>query len=102
MGIFGIASASAIGIAQAATVAATKYKGGTPPAASSAGGASVSTGASASQFSAVNTNTQQTNLGDILGGGSAGTPTTSKVFVLESDITNTQQKVAVQQQLSTY
>jgi hypothetical protein len=102
LGIFGIASASAIGIAQAATVAATKYKGGTPPAASSAGGASVSTGASASQFSAVNTNTQQTNLGDILGGGSAGTPTTSKVFVLESDITNTQQKVAVQQQLSTY
>jgi hypothetical protein len=102
LGIFGIASASAIGIAQAATVAATKYKGGTPPAASSAGGASVSTGASASQFSAVNTNTQQTNLGDILGGGSAATPTTSKVFVLESDITNTQQKVAVQQQLSTY
>jgi colicin import membrane protein len=102
LGIFGIASASAIGIAQAATVAATKYKGGTPPAASTAGGASVSTGASASQFSAVNTNTQQTNLGDILGGGSAGTPTTSKVFVLESDITNTQQKVAVQQQLSTY
>lgn len=102
LGIFGIASASAIGIAQAATVAATKYKGGTPPAASSAGGASVSTGASASQFSAVNTNTQQTNLADILGGGGSGAPTTSKVFVLESDITNTQQKVAVQQQLSTY
>jgi hypothetical protein len=102
LGIFGIASASAIGIAQAATVAATKYKGGTPPAASSAGGGSVSTGASASQFSSVNTNTQQTNLADILGGGGSGTPTTSKVFVLESDITNTQQKVAVQQQLSTY
>jgi len=102
LGIFGIASASAIGIAQAATVAATKYKGGTPPSASSAGGGSVSTGASASQFTAANTNTQQTALGDIIGGGSAGGGTVSKVFVLESDITNTQQKVAVQQQLSTY
>jgi len=102
LGIFGIASAGAIGLAQAATVAATKYKGGTPPSVSSAGGGSVSTGASASTFTAANTNTQQTNLQDILGGASGGSQTSSKVYVVESDITATQQKVALQQQLSTY
>lgn len=89
------------GIAQAAAVASTQYKSGSAP--SMAGGASAGslTGAGASTFTA-NTNTQQTNLQDILGQGGTGEGTISKVYVLESDITNTQQKVAVQEQLSTY
>ena len=89
------------GIAQAAAVASTQYKSGSAP--SMAGGASAGslTGAGASTFTA-NTNTQQTNLQDILGQGGTGDGTISKVYVLESDITNTQQKVAVQEQLSTY
>ena len=100
LAIFGIATASTIGIAQAAAVAATQYKSSTPP--SMAGGSAGSmTGASASTFTAANTNTEQTNLSDILGGG-INQPTMSKVYVLESDITTTQQKVSVQEQLSTY
>jgi hypothetical protein len=89
------------GIAQAAAVASTQYKSGSAP--SMAGGASAGslTGAGASTFTA-NTNTQQTNLQDILGQVGTGEGTISKVYVLESDITNTQQKVAVQEQLSTY
>jgi hypothetical protein len=95
------AFALATGVAQAAAVASTQYKSGSAP--SMAGGASAGslTGAGASTFTA-NTNTQQTNLQDILGQGGAGEGTISKVYVLESDITNTQQKVAVQEQLSTY
>ena len=100
LAIFGIATAGAIGIAQAAAVAATQYKSGTPPSLGSAGGGSM-TGAGASTFTA-NTNTQQTNLSDVLGQGGTGQPTMSKVYVLESDITTTQQKVSVQEQLSTY
>lgn len=100
LAIFGIATASTIGIAQAAAVAATQYKSSTPP--SMAGGSAGSmTGASASTFTAANTNTEQTNLSDILGGG-INQPTMSKVYVLESDITTTQNKVSVQEQLSTY
>lgn len=101
LAIFGIASAGAIGIAQAAAVASTQYKSGTPPSLGSAGGASM-TGAGASTFTAANTNTQQTNLSDILGQGGTGQPVMSKVYVLESDITTTQNKVSVQEQLSTY
>jgi hypothetical protein len=95
------AFALATGVAQAAAVASTQYKSGSAP--SMAGGASAGslTGAGASTFTA-NTNTQQTNLQDILGQGGAGEGTISKVYVLESDITNTQQKVTVQEQLSTY
>lgn len=101
LAIFGIATASTIGIAQAAAVAATQYKSSTPP--SMAGGSAGSmTGASASTFTAANTNTQQTNLSDILGQGGTNQGTMSKVYVLESDITTTQQKVSVQEQLSTY
>lgn len=101
LAIFGIASAGAIGIAQAAAVAATQYKSGTPPSLGSAGGASM-TGAGASTFTAANTNTQQTNLSDILGQGGSNQGTMNKVYVLESDITTTQNKVSVQEQLSTY
>ena len=94
------AFALATGVAQAAAVASTQYKSATPP--SMAGGSTGSlTGAGASTFTA-NTNTQQTNLSDVLGEGQTGQPVMSKVYVLESDITTTQQKVSVQEQLSTY
>lgn len=94
------AFALATGVAQAAAVASTQYKSAAPP--SMAGGSAGSlTGAGASTFTA-NTNTQQTNLQDILGEGGTNQGTISKVYVLESDITNTQTKVAVQEQLSTY
>lgn len=91
------------GIAQAAAVASTQYKSGTPPSLGGGGGTAGSlTGAGASTFTAANTNTQQTNLQDVLGQGGNNQGTISKVYVLESDITDTQNKVAIQEQLSTY
>jgi hypothetical protein len=96
------AFALATGVAQAAAVASTQYKSGTPPSLAGGGSAGSLTGAGASSFTAANTNTEQTNLQDILGQGGNNQGTISKVYVLESDITNTQQKVSVQEQLSTY
>ena len=96
------AFALATGVAQAAAVASTQYKSGTPPSLAGGGSAGSLTGAGASSFTAANTNTQQTNLQDVLGQGGNNQGTISKVYVLESDITNTQQKVSVQEQLSTY
>jgi len=97
------AFALATGVAQAAAVASTQYKSGTPPSlGGGAGTAGSLTGAGASTFTAANTNTQQTNLSDILGQGGNNQGTISKVYVLESDITDTQNKVAIQEQLSTY
>jgi hypothetical protein len=90
------------GVAQAAAVASTQYKSGTPPSLAGGGSAGSLTGAGASSFTAANTNTEQTNLQDVLGQGGNNQGTISKVYVLESDITNTQQKVSVQEQLSTY
>jgi hypothetical protein len=96
------AFALATGVAQAAAVASTQYKSGTPPSLAGGGSAGSLTGAGASSFTAANTNTEQTNLQDVLGQGGNNQGTISKVYVLESDITNTQQKVSVQEQLSTY
>lgn len=94
---FGIAS-GVLGATQIATVLAQKYQGGTAPtlASASGGGGGGTAGAGASSFTA-NTNAQQTNLGDILGGQDSGTPAPSQVYVVESDITNTQDKVAMQE-----
>jgi hypothetical protein len=94
---FGIAS-GVLGATQIATVLAQKYQGGTAPtlASASGGGGGGTAGAGASSFTA-NTNAQQTNLGDILGGQDSGTPVPSQVYVVESDITNTQDKVAMQE-----
>lgn len=95
------AFALATGVAQAAAVASTQYKSAAPP--SMAGGSAGSmTGAGASTFTAANTNTEQTNLSDVLGQGGTGQPVMNKVYVLESDITTTQNKVSIQEQLSTY
>jgi hypothetical protein len=96
------AFALATGVAQAAAVASTQYKSGTPPSLGGGASAGSLTGAGASSFTAANTNTQQTNLQDVLGQGSNNQGTISKVYVLESDITDTQNKVAIQEQLSTY
>lgn len=103
-GIAAIASAALIGATQLAAIAAQKYNSGAAPtmSASGAGGAAgASTGASASQFT-VSENTQGTNLNDLLGGEGANKPSITKVVVLESDITDTQNKVEMQQKLSTY
>jgi hypothetical protein len=101
-GIAAIASASLIGITQAMAIMNQKYQAGsapTPPQLSSGGGSSLS-GAGASSFQA-NTNTQTTDLTTI-GQGQQGQTMTSQVVVLESDITNTQNKVQVQEAKSSF
>ena len=101
-GIFAIASASLVGITQAMAIMNQKYQAGsapTPPQLSGGGGASLS-GAGASSFTA-NTNTQTTDLTQ-LGQGQQLQTMTSQVVVLESDITNTQNKVQVQEAKSSF
>jgi hypothetical protein len=101
-GIAAIASASLIGITQAMAIMNQKYQAGsapTPPQLSSGEGSSLS-GAGASSFQA-NTNTQTTDLTQ-LGQGQQGQTMTSQVVVLESDITNTQNKVQVQEAKSSF
>ena len=101
-GIAAIASASLIGITQAMAIMNQKYQAGsapTPPQLSSGGGSSLS-GAGASSFQA-NTNTQTTDLTQS-GQGQQGQTMTSQVVVLESDITNTQNKVQVQEAKSSF
>ena len=94
---FGVAAA-ALGATQIATIAAQKYQGGTAPSAPSLSGGV--TGAGASTFQAndtANLNTEETNLSGI-----AQNAPVSQVVVLESDITQTQYKVAMQEKLSTF
>lgn len=93
---FGIAT-GVMGATQIATVLAQKYQGGTaptPPSMSIGGGGTA--GAGGSSFQA-NTNTEQTNLADIIGGQNQGSGMVSQVVVLESDITSTQNKVQAQE-----
>ena len=87
------------GAAQIAAIAKTKFdSGGTPPTAPPPGDTSL--GASASSFTA-NTNTQQTDLtSDNVTGTNLQNMT--KVAVLEYDITNVQNKVAVQEVKSSF
>ena len=94
---FGIAAA-ALGATQIATIAAQKYQGGSAPTPPSLSGGV--TGAGASSFQAndnANLNTEETNLSNI-----AQNAPISQVVVLESDITGTQNKVALQEKLSTF
>jgi len=100
-GIAAIASASLIGITQALAVMNQKYQAGsapTPPQLSAGGGATA--GAASSEFTA-NTQAQTTNLNQ-LGQGQQQGQTSTQVFVLESDITNTQNKVELQEAKSTF
>jgi hypothetical protein len=101
-GIAAIASASLIGITQAMAIMNQKYQAGsapTPPQLSSGGGGALS-GAGASSFTA-NTQTQTTDLNQ-LGQGQQSQTMTSQVVVLESDITNTQNKVQLQEAKSSF
>ena len=87
------------GAAQIAAIAKTKFdSGGTPPTAPAPGDTSL--GASASSFTA-NTNTQQTDLNshNVTG---TNLQNVTKVAVLEYDITNVQNKVAVQEVKSSF
>lgn len=96
-GIFAIASASAIGLAQAAAVGAQQYQGGTMPQAPNVSGG---VGAGASSFS-IGTNTQQTNTqqNQTQTQGQVVTP----VVVLEvNDFNEVANKVAVQEAKSKF
>ena len=100
-GIAAIASASLIGITQALAVMNQQYQSGsapTPPQLSAGGGATA--GAGSSEFTA-NTQAQTTDLNQLDQGQQQG-QTSTQVFVLESDITNTQNKVELQEAKSTF
>ena len=98
LGIAGIATAGVIGITQAMAIANQQYKaGGVPsmPSTSTGGAGSSIAGASAGSFTSTPNTTATAGL---LGGAVQGTPTTStQVFVLESDISATQNKVKLQE-----
>lgn len=96
-GIFAIASASAIGLAQAAAVGAQQYQGGTMPQAPNVSGG---VGAGASTFS-IGTNTQQTNTQTQQT--QTQTQTVTPVVVLEvNDFNEVANKVAVQEAKSKF
>lgn len=103
-GIAGIASAGAIGVTQALAIANQQYKAGSAPSApnfSSGGGGGSMAGASASSFTSSNTGTSTAGL---LGEQSATTSNipSSQVFVLESDISATQNKVKLQESKTSF
>jgi len=89
---FAIAT-GALGAAQLAVVAASKYQGGSAPSMPSLSGGGGSTGASGEQFAPTTSTQVQTETAGLLGG--SNTPTTGQVFVLESDISQVQNNVMV-------
>ena len=104
LGIAGIASAGVIGITQALAIANQQYKAGSAPSApnfSSAGGGA-SAGASASSFTS--SNTGGTSTAGLLGeqGATTSNIPSSQVFVLESDISATQNKVKLQESKTSF
>jgi hypothetical protein len=96
---FAIAT-GALGAAQLAVVAASKYQGGTAPSMPSLSGGGGSTGASGEQFAPTTSTNVQTETAGLLGG--SNTPTTGQVFVLESDISKVQNNVMVAEQKSKF
>lgn len=99
LGIAGIASAGVIGLTQALAILNQQYQGGSAPSPPQIGGgqsAGALAGAGASAFTA-NTQAEQTDLSTI----GEDVPV-SQVVVLESDITGTQSKVAVQEAKSSF
>jgi hypothetical protein len=102
-GIAGIASAGVIGVTQALAIANQQYKAGSAPSApnfSSGGGGSMA-GASASSFTSSNTGTSTTGLLGEQGATTTNIPS-SQVFVLESDISATQNKVKLQESKTSF
>ena len=98
-GIAAIASAALIGATQIAAIASTKYQSGTAPTFDTGGGVSAGAGSAALGGQNANTNTQQTDLTGLAAEQSAGV---NQVYVLESDITSTQNNVAIQNKLSVW
>jgi hypothetical protein len=105
MGIAAIASAGIIGVTQALAIANQKYQGGTAPTMPSisggggGGGASMA-GSSGSSFTASTSTTSTSTNGLLQDAQMASQPV--QVFVLENDISSTQNKVAVQEQKSSF
>jgi len=99
-GIAGIAAAVGIGLAQIAAIASTKYQAGTAPSISG-GGTGISAGATGSELggAAVNGSLagQQMSTAELVSQTNQG-----NVYVLESDITGTQNKVSTQNKLSVW
>ena len=104
LGIAGIASAGVIGVTQALAIANQQYKSGSAPSApnfSTAGGGA-SAGASASSFTSSNTGgTSTAGLTGEQGATTSNIPS-SQVFVLESDISATQNKVKLQESKTSF
>ena len=103
-GIAGIASAGAIGVTQALAIANQQYKAGSAPSApnfSSGGGGASMAGAGASSFTASNTGTSTAGLLGEQGATTSNIPS-SQVFVLESDISATQNKVKLQESKTSF
>jgi len=98
------AFAGALGIAQAGIVASQQYKSGKAPTmpSLSGGGGGSATGASASSFTSSNQGTLTAGLTGV----QQGTPTTTtpatQVYVLESDISATQNKVKLQESKTSF
>jgi hypothetical protein len=99
-GIAAIATAGIIGTTQALAIANQKYQGGTMPtmpSVSSSGGGGLA-GSSASSFTSQATT--QTSTTGLTGDQSLTAPV--QVFVLENDISSTQNKVALQESKSSF
>ena len=102
-GIAAIASAGIIGVTQALAIANQKYQGGTAPtmpSVSGGGGGESMAGSSGSSFTATTPTTSTSTNGLLQDAQTASTPV--QVFVLENDISSTQNKVAVQEQKSSF
>ena len=102
-GIAAIASAGIIGVTQALAIANQKYQGGTAPTMPSVSGGSGGesmAGSSASSFTASTTPSGTSTSGLLQDAQTASQPV--QVFVLENDISSTQNKVAVQEQKSSF
>lgn len=101
-GIAAIASAGIIGVTQALAIANQKYQGGTAPTMPtvSGGGGGSMAGTSGSSFTASTSTTSTSTSGLLQDAQNASQPV--QVFVLENDISTTQNKVAVQEQKSSF
>lgn len=106
LGIAGIASAGVIGVTQALAIANQQYKSGSAPSApnfsTAGGGGGASAGASASSFTS--SNAGGTSTAGLLGeqGATTSNIPSSQVFVLESDISSTQNKVKLQESKTSF
>jgi hypothetical protein len=101
LGAAAAAAAVSAGLLNVKNIASQKFEGGGSSGSTASAGA-VSAGATSAQLGGAGTNanlnTQQTNTAELIGQSNEGTP----VYVLESDITGTQNKVAMQNKLSVW